>query len=244
MNKFHLDTEYTNGNLYRGDVFEIAVLSDRSGNMFHSFISIPTEIPPFVKKMCRITDEKLQLQALPFHRVMNDLFKFFEEEEESTTTIPSLIITHGGVDISLLIINCMKNNYDYDRFANLFLVDSQKIMHSEGYVNVGLDTFSEDGTEQRHSAAEDVKILQRAVNMTIVDVLPTHHLLSSLDDILTNIDRKLPINIPELFLMTEQMTSELDLAAELYKYANNKSAMRRGQIYRIASYYFKMKNSI
>ena len=41
MNRFYLDTEYSNDNYYLGDIFEIAVLSEKSGYIFHSYIKIP-----------------------------------------------------------------------------------------------------------------------------------------------------------------------------------------------------------
>ena len=65
MSIFYIDLEYTNSNLYIGEVFEIAVLSEKSGYMFHVYISIYDKIPPFVKKLCGVDDLKLEKKV--FH---------------------------------------------------------------------------------------------------------------------------------------------------------------------------------
>ena len=48
MNRFYLDTEYTNDNYYLGDMFEIAVLSERSGYIFHTYIKMSNKLPSYV----------------------------------------------------------------------------------------------------------------------------------------------------------------------------------------------------
>ena len=48
-NRFYLDTEFTNGNYYRGDIFELALISEKTCRIFHQYIQIPYDIPTYVK---------------------------------------------------------------------------------------------------------------------------------------------------------------------------------------------------
>lgn len=161
MNVFYLDSEYTNGNLYRGDLIEISVLAETSGQIFHSYIKCRNKLPPFVRNLCNITDEELETIGLPFNRVIDDLIKFIDQEEGQP-----IIITHGGVDIPLIIANCMKNGYNWRRLAKYIFMDSVKILQKKGYEKPGLDSFS---MRKGHSAIEDVKILQHVFNNYVVN---------------------------------------------------------------------------
>ena len=40
MGRFYLDMEFTNGNYYLVDILEIALLSEESGNVYHSYVKI------------------------------------------------------------------------------------------------------------------------------------------------------------------------------------------------------------
>ena len=116
MGRFYLDTEYTNGNYYLGDIFEIAVLSEQSGYIFHTYIKIHNKLPSYVRKLCNITDTILEMRSEHFNDVMDDLIEFINQESPRDDVI---IIAHGGflTDFPLLIVNCMKAKYDYTRFA-------------------------------------------------------------------------------------------------------------------------------
>ena len=63
MGIFYIDNEYTNGNYYLGDVFEIACLSENSGYIFHCYINIASTIPAYIKRMCNVTDRKIKHSA-------------------------------------------------------------------------------------------------------------------------------------------------------------------------------------
>ena len=242
MNRFfYLAMEYTNGNLYRGDIFEIALLSERTGYIFHAYIKIAYKLPLFISRLCHITDKKLEMMNLPFSEVIDDLIAFIEQEEESG---PPIIITHGGTHMPLLIANCMKNNYDYSRLENYVFVDSIKILQDKGgFEKTGLDWFAT--SKRAHSAIQDVKILQRVVNKFIVkDILTQRHATTSLGDILHYLDGKLPITIQELLYSLEEAPTLIHLERELYKYASEKTALNRKQIYEIALYYFNIKKEL
>ena len=86
MGIFYMDTEYTNGNFYLGDIFEIAVLSESSGCIFHSYINIATTIPEYVQRLCNVTDVT---NSPSFPNVMNNLIRFINQEDVT-------IIAHGG----------------------------------------------------------------------------------------------------------------------------------------------------
>ena len=96
MGRFYLDMEWTNGNFYLGDIFEIAVVFEDSGNEFHNYIKIHYKLPEYVKFLCSISEETLQNKG-SFSKVSNGLLNFLEREQATSNT-PAIIIAHGGLD--------------------------------------------------------------------------------------------------------------------------------------------------
>ena len=45
MGKFYLDLEFTNGNFYLSDIFDLVLLSEESGYAFHSYVKIHYSVP-------------------------------------------------------------------------------------------------------------------------------------------------------------------------------------------------------
>ena len=101
MSIFYIDLEYTNSNLYIGEVFEIAVLSEKSGYMFHVYISITDKIPPFVKELCGVDDIKLVKEGISFTSAMYKLETFIRDETDENP----FIISHGNRDSQILFAN-------------------------------------------------------------------------------------------------------------------------------------------
>ena len=236
MNRFYLDLEYTNGNYYLGDIFEIAILCELSGYIFHSYIKIEQTLPWFVRKLCNITKKEVEMLSLPFNRVMDDFIKFIDQESTISKDHP-IIISHGGLlmDFPLLIVNCMKNKYDYMKLSKYVFVDSMEIMRDKGYKKPGLDSFSTTQKE-RHSAVYDVKLLRHVV--TQLDIFSRNQLTVTLDDILQFLQTKLPLTIQQLQDLAKQYHHRYNLEKELYKYTIKKTALHEQQVYKISCYYF------
>ncbi len=53
--RFFLDTEYTNGYFYRGDIFEIEVISESTHHSFHQYVKIPYTLQNNVKNFVILT---------------------------------------------------------------------------------------------------------------------------------------------------------------------------------------------
>ena len=59
MVRFYFDTEFTNGNYYLGDIIEMALLAEESGNKFHSYVRLHYLVPTRVKELTNISDDLL-----------------------------------------------------------------------------------------------------------------------------------------------------------------------------------------
>ena len=90
MGRFYFDTEYTNGNYYIGDIFEIAIVAEKSGNVYHSYVHIGYKILHYLKFMCNITDAILKEEGDTFNSVFNALINLIKFEEKNED-IPTLI---------------------------------------------------------------------------------------------------------------------------------------------------------
>ena len=55
MGTFYLDLEFTNGNYYLADILEIALLSEESGNLLHSYVKIHYSIPQLPQQVQQLT---------------------------------------------------------------------------------------------------------------------------------------------------------------------------------------------
>ena len=237
MGRFYLDTEYTNGNYYTGDIFEVAVLSEKTGYIFHAYITIRYKLLPFIENFCNISNKMLNTESRPFNVVMDDLIDFINEEsiDEQPT-----IIAHGGhlSDFPLLLVNCMKANYDYTRLAMYRFIDSMKVLQDKGYENPGLDTFSTT-TTRRHSAVDDVKVLKHVVNTLLLqDINTSSQHTYTLDEIFHYLNGKLPLKIYLLYELVDQVKSRYAFEVELFKHVAKKTALCKKQVRNVSSYYY------
>ena len=237
MRRFYLDTEYTNGNYYTGDIFEVAVLSEKTGYIFHAYIAIRYKLSPFIEKLCNISNRMLDMESQPFNVVMDDLIDFINQEsiDEQPT-----IIAHGGhlSDFPLLLANCMKATYDCTRLAMYRYIDSMKVLQDKGYEKPGLDTFSTT-TTRRHSAVDDVKVLKHVVNTLLLqDINTSSQHTYTLDEIFHYLIGKLPLKIYQLYGLVAQAKSRYTLEVELFKHVAKKTALSEKQIRNVSLYYY------
>ena len=108
-----MDLEFINGNYYLADILEIALLSEESGKVFHSYGKIHYSVPQRVQQLTGITNSTIKTLGLPFREVMDGLVEFLHRKQARGETLP-LIIAHGGYlhDIPILLASCMKHNCD------------------------------------------------------------------------------------------------------------------------------------
>ena len=241
MGRFYLDTEYTNGNYYTGDIFEIAVLSEKSGYVFHAYVKVRHELPVFIKKLCNVTDSILESEGQPFSEVIDALIKFIDQESKNDDDAGDspIIIAHGGhlTDFPLLIVNCMKNSYDYTRFANYAFVDSMEILRSKGYDKPGLDSFS--APIGRHSAVYDVEVLRDVANKLLLqDINTSFQHTYTLEEIFHYLNGKLPLKIYQLYELVDQVKSRYAFEVELFRHVTKKTALSKKQVRNVLLYYY------
>ena len=84
MTWFFLDTEYTNGNYYQGDIFEIALVSENTYRIFHQYVKIPCSVPNNIKWLCNISDKVLQQKGVSFTHMIKRLMRFVKSENKNT----------------------------------------------------------------------------------------------------------------------------------------------------------------
>ena len=236
MGIFYMDTEYTNGNFYLCEIFEIALLSESSGHMFHSYINIPQQIPKYLKKVCNVTDAVIR-SSPSFNRVVDDLIKFIEKEEEEDEESGTIIIGHGSylTDFPLLLVNCMKARYDYTRFDKFTFIDSMQVFKDKGYKRPGLDALSGE-VDRIHSAIRDVELLRDVIKRLLDDITTTTKY--ELKDIMQYVNKKLPISIQHLYKLADEAVSYQCFESELYSHVDEKTALNNKQVCKIAYRYF------
>ena len=242
-----MDTEYTNGNYYLVDIFEIAVLAESSGYIFHSYINIQCEtIPRYVKRMCNVSDAVIKASP-SFCEVMDDLVEFIQQEEaaeaKTKNSIPITIIAHGGYlfDFPLLLANCMNKRYDFHpKLEKYKFVDSVKVLQSLGYKQTSLDVLGGGERRTHHSAVQDVERLRNIIKKLIKeDDITNISYTYTLYDIVQYLNGKLPISMGELYILANAKdTSYEAFESALRVRAIRKTALNEKQICKIAYRYF------
>ena len=86
-----MDLEFTNGNYYLADILEIALLSEESGNVFHSYVKINYSVPQRVQQITAITNSTIKALRLPFREVMDGLVEFLHREQVRGEALPFII---------------------------------------------------------------------------------------------------------------------------------------------------------
>ena len=139
MGRFFLDLEFTNGNYYLADIIEMAVLSEATGYIFHSYIRIHYLIPLRIKELTTITDDILASVGCSFTDTFVGLNDFIKSETLQDKSTP-LIIAHAGFlfDFPILLTNCMKHKIqDFGFLRQCLFADSLQIMNENGYKRSG-----------------------------------------------------------------------------------------------------------
>lgn len=154
LGRFFLDTEYTNGNYYRRDIFEIALFSENIHRTFRQYAKIPYALPKRAKKICNINNEVLRQKGVDFTYMIKKLRKFVKSE----ITTPTLIAHNGYLcDFPLLFASCMKYNLEVENiFKNYTFIDTIKVLQRLGFKKPGLKTIS-SVKYQQHNAVLDAK---------------------------------------------------------------------------------------
>ena len=237
VGRFFLDTEYTNGNYYLGDIFQIALISEDSCRIFHQYIVIPYKLSNNIQKLCNVNNKILQRKCVPFTYAIKKMLRFIQCE----TATPTLI-AHGGFlcDFPLLIINNMKYNIDVaDIFAQYTFIDSMKMLQEIGYSKPGLDTISH--VVSHHNALQDTKVLLNVFTkqFPFPRILNEYKNTYSLEDILHFVGTKLPVSIPELYKFVSTCYCHQELLSILEQYVQKKTALNRNQVVTIVKYCYK-----
>ena len=165
MNLFYFDTEYSNGNYYLGDIFEMALISERSGNMFHVLITIATPLDSYVKFLCHITDKDLQSKGISFKQAFDAMVSFINNETKEGEG-PATIMAHSGYhsDFPLLLTNCIKNKCDSTSMINYCFIDTLTILRKEAEDTTrntvfSIDTLAADDSKTRAPVRLSLKSL-------------------------------------------------------------------------------------
>ena len=240
MGVFYIDTEYSNGNLYIGDIFELSLLSERSGRIFHRYINISGTLPRFVQQFCNVRMQTIRRYGRPFETVLHQMLQFIESERDGDDVVK--FIGHGArrTDFPLIIVNSMRcKNADLllRRMKNYRFVDSVNELQIRGYERTSLDHLNGGVPRETHSATNDVKILQNIVKEYAIDISN----FLSYDTVLYNLNEKLPISISDLHKLATVATSRAHLESMLKPLAGNRTALSIKQLNKIVNKYYNNK---
>ena len=255
MTKFYLDTEYTNGNFYIGDIFEIALIAEESRNVFHTLIKIPSKVSNYIEFFCGIKNNILQSCGLTFQKCFTDMTDFINKEAQSDDDDDDdiVIIAHGGFlsDFPLLLINCLKNECDTDVMRNYKFIDSLKILQNEqnNEINnhLSLEKLAKlvlDKTpEEFHAAFYDAEtlllifqenpyktILNQNINITSFSLTSIHDYVHS----------KMPLSIELIYTACSDTQTVESLIKVLSMYLRENTALKKSTVKRISDYYFTL----
>ena len=81
----------TDGNYYLTDILEIALVAEKSGNIYHRYVKIHYSVPKQVQLLTGITNRTIETHGVPFGDVMDGLVEFIRREAKES----AIIIAHG-----------------------------------------------------------------------------------------------------------------------------------------------------
>ena len=244
MGRFYFDTEFTNGNYYLGDIIDIALHAEESGNTFHSYVQIHYLIPTRVKELTSISDDLLASVGCKFKDAMVSFLDFIQREQKESSTAP-VIIAHGGYqsDFPLLLANCMKRGVlDYGILPNCSFVDSVEVFKSCGYTSPGLDSLCiEFGlVRHNHSALSDVKLLCNVFEKHLCKYNINYNCqFHTFADLMFYLKQRLPVPIQKIYSWAWKCQSKQELEITLSKFVKKKTALNANQVLKISHWYFK-----
>ena len=249
MSLFYLDTEHSNGNFYLGDIFELALISEKSGNAFHTLIKIPTQLDNYLKFMCCITDQKIRKEGIKFEQAFDDMIDFVDIEADGKKVI---LAAHSGflADFPLLLINCIKNRCDIHKMNEYDFVDTLQILQKDTDIktthNTGfsLKSLAEKVLGDRmlalHSAYNDAVNLKNIFSDDPYKDILMRNLTNTYDlqTIHQHVNSKMPITIDDLYTHGANVSSPDRLSLLLSKHVREKTALNKSNVNKIASYYY------
>ena len=168
MGRYYFDTEYTSGNYYIGDIFEIAIVAEKSGDVYHSFVQIAYRLPHHIKFICNVTDDILKDEGLTFNNAFNSLIDFPKFEEKDGDGVP-ILIAHGEHHFPLLLVNCLKSKCDISFLMHCNFINSViALQKGSNNVKCRLKTLCKEipNEEVTHSARKDVMLLKRIFELS------------------------------------------------------------------------------
>ena len=244
MGRFYLDLEFTNGNYYLADIIELALLSEETGNVFHSYIRIHYLIPKRVKELTTISDDTLASIGCSFKDTFVALNDFIKSETLQDESKP-LIIAHAGFlfDFPILVTNCMKHKIqDFGILQHCLFADSIEVLRENGYQRPGLDSLCQQFGLMRdvHSALGDVQLLKK--------VFYNQHIhrehIRTFEKVVFDLKQKLSVRIIKIYEWARKCHSHHDLEIMLVKFVKKKTALTSHQMFKIAFWYFKDRHVI
>jgi hypothetical protein len=270
MNLFYLDTEYSHGNFYLGDIFDMTLIAAKSGHVFHTLINIPTPLNNHIQFMCNMTDGKLQREGIPFEDAFKAMIAFVNGEVDNADEIS--IMAHSGylADFPLLLVNCRKNKCDIAAMNNYRFVDTLQILQnvaenntlnsvlSVGTINklpdsLALKTLAKEvlGLEihqpvhNSHNDAESLmKVFEcepyKSILMTNIKDKSNTYNVNSLHEYL---DFKLPLSIDQMYTLATRVRSPHQLELVMSPHVREKTSLNKKSVSNIALYYMSFKHS-
>ena len=197
MPTVYIDTEFTDGNLYAGDLIEIAAVSDPSGNTFHTLVKPTGEVPREVEQLTGLTTAIVNKEGMTAANALEALDNFFYTEQESDNHLTT-IVAHGGAnsDFPILFASCIKNQTSLNSLKNASFLDSVKLLKKSGINRPGLATLCARygiKNENRHSAYWDAYALKTVCEINARIIFSGKFQLTY-DDIMTKVTRKMPVH--------------------------------------------------
>ena len=271
MNLFYLDTEHSNGNFYLGDIFDLTLISGKSGNVFHTLINIPTPLDSYVKFMCNITDNKLHREGTTFEQAFEAMITFvndeIKEEMEEELYPEVTIIAHSGYlhDFPLLVTNCIKNKCNTAAMYNYCFIDTLQILQKEAEDNSHNTVFSLEThnnlpqslalkslakkvightTMQLHDSHKDAKTLMQVFRHEPYRSILMRNINNNTYDVNSIYEylyAKMPISIDDMYKLATQAESPHQLALLLSTHVREKTALNKSTVAKIAFYYLYFK---
>ena len=227
---FYIDVEYNESNLYIGEIFELAVLSETSDKLFHSYISIQGALPWFYKKLCDIDETKLLAVGLPFRAVMKDLINFIWSNASSTP----FIIAHGDWDFKMLAANLWRNECEFSGLHEFLYINSVEILLKKGMEQPGLSRFCK---REKHSAKDDVRILQK-VCRTYIEMRDIYSNFNSFECTIWEFDKRVVVSLTMLREFVKDCDTKIELQNKLTVYVRKKTCLTVKSVHKIAEFYF------
>ena len=266
MNLFYLDTEYSHGNFYLGDIFDVTLIAAKSGHVFHTLITIPTSLDNYVKFMCNMTDATLQTEGIDFRDAFTAMIRFVnceveEEDKEEVVTI----IAHSGflTDFPLLVANCIKNKCDTTAMDKYRFVDTLQLLQKEveqqthnTSISLGIclqapqslslkslakHVLGIDIHQPVHTSHNDADILMRIFEHEPYKSILMDNINNqayTLNAIQEYLNVKMPLPITTMYTLAARTKSPDQLSLLLSGHLREKTALNKRCIADIARYYY------